>query len=199
MRAAWQDLVSARTCPHPGGRTPTRARDRRSTGHWRCSVIGRVWPRPRRCTTCQAAALLTSPTKRSGTRRRWTTASWRGCCVNPGCVRAGGDDLGMSQKFIAVDREQELLLPPSLREWLPMGHFAWFVLDAVEQMDLSGFCAGSRKTWRSSAGRSSARPSSGRPGSPPTASAWVGARTPTRRPQRRPVARSTHQILTRGG
>ena len=50
----------------------------------------------------------------------------------------------MSQNFIAVDRDQELLLPPSLREWLPAGHFAWFVLDAVEEMDLSGFYAAYR-------------------------------------------------------
>jgi len=26
----------------------------------------------------------------------------------------------MAQNFIACDREQELLLPPSLREWLPL-------------------------------------------------------------------------------
>src|SRR5687768_8160402 len=32
------------------------------------------------------------------------------------------------------DREQELLLPPSLREWLPEDHLAWFVLDAVDAM-----------------------------------------------------------------
>ena len=37
------------------------------------------------------------------------------------------------------DREQALLLPPSLREWLPVGHLAWFVLDAVEQIDLTAF------------------------------------------------------------
>ena len=37
----------------------------------------------------------------------------------------------MAQNFIACDREQELLLPPSLREWLPEAHLAWFVLDAV--------------------------------------------------------------------
>ena len=37
----------------------------------------------------------------------------------------------MAQNFIACDREQELLLPPSLREWLPEEHLAWFVLDAV--------------------------------------------------------------------
>ena len=50
-----------------------------------------------------------------------------------------GTIAGMSQNFIVCDREQELLLPPSLREWLPEGHLAWFVLAAVEEMDLSGF------------------------------------------------------------
>ena len=50
----------------------------------------------------------------------------------------------MAQNFIACDREQELLLPPSLREWLPEGHLAWFVLDAVEAMDLAPFVAGYR-------------------------------------------------------
>lgn len=43
----------------------------------------------------------------------------------------------MSQNFMACDREQELLLPPSLREWLAEDHLAWFVLDAVEQVDLN--------------------------------------------------------------
>ncbi len=50
----------------------------------------------------------------------------------------------MAQNFIACDREQELLLPPSLREWLPEDHLAWFVLDAVEAMDLEAFFAGYR-------------------------------------------------------
>jgi transposase len=30
-------------------------------------------------------------------------------------------------------------LPPSLREWLPAGHLAWFVIDAVERLDLTAF------------------------------------------------------------
>src|SRR3954454_3373859 len=50
----------------------------------------------------------------------------------------------MPQNFIACDREQALLLPPSLREWLPAGHLAWFVLDAVEQVDLTAFYAAYR-------------------------------------------------------
>lgn len=31
------------------------------------------------------------------------------------------------------------MLPPSLREWLPEGHLAWTILEAVEEMDLSAF------------------------------------------------------------
>jgi transposase len=50
----------------------------------------------------------------------------------------------MAQNFIACDRDQELLLPPSLREWLPEDHFAWFVLDAVDAMDLTAFLAAYR-------------------------------------------------------
>ena len=51
----------------------------------------------------------------------------------------------MAQNFIACDREQELLLPPSLREWLPENHLAWFVLDAVDAMDLKAFFGGYRE------------------------------------------------------
>ena len=45
----------------------------------------------------------------------------------------------MAQNFIAFDRDQELLLPPDLRDWLPGDHLAWFVLGAVEEMDLDAF------------------------------------------------------------
>src|ERR1700755_1333004 len=50
----------------------------------------------------------------------------------------------MPQNFLACDREQELLLPPSLREWLPEDHLAWFVIDAVAQLDLAAFYAAYR-------------------------------------------------------
>src|SRR2546430_787288 len=33
--------------------------------------------------------------------------------------------------------EQDLLLPPSLRDWLPENHLAHFVSDVVDQLDLS--------------------------------------------------------------
>ena len=45
----------------------------------------------------------------------------------------------MAQNFLPCDRDQELLLPPSLREWLPEDHLAWFVLDSVAELDLDGF------------------------------------------------------------
>ena len=35
-------------------------------------------------------------------------------------------------------------MPPSLREWLPEGHLAWFVIDAVAQLDLNSFYAAYR-------------------------------------------------------
>ena len=47
----------------------------------------------------------------------------------------------MAQNFVSCDRDQELLLPPSLREWLPEDHLAWFVIDAVAALDLAAFCA----------------------------------------------------------
>ena len=33
--------------------------------------------------------------------------------------------------------EQTLLLPPSLTEWLPQGHLAYFISDTIEELDLS--------------------------------------------------------------
>jgi transposase len=50
----------------------------------------------------------------------------------------------MPQNFLACDREQELLLPPSLREWLPEEHFAWFVIEVVGELDLAAFFAAYR-------------------------------------------------------
>ena len=47
----------------------------------------------------------------------------------------------MGQNFISGDRDQVLLLPPDLRSWLPEGHLALFVVDAVGELDLSAFYA----------------------------------------------------------
>ena len=50
----------------------------------------------------------------------------------------------MPQNFIGCDREQVFLMPPSLREWLPEDHLAWFVIETVEGMDLDAFYAACR-------------------------------------------------------
>ena len=34
------------------------------------------------------------------------------------------------------DRRQGFLLPPSPSDWLPEGHLAWFIIDAVEQLNI---------------------------------------------------------------
>ena len=43
----------------------------------------------------------------------------------------------MGKTYRAYLPEQDLLLPPSLRDWLPEDHLAYFVCDVVEQLDLS--------------------------------------------------------------
>ncbi|MFK8083051.1 MAG: IS1182 family transposase [Granulosicoccus sp.] len=42
------------------------------------------------------------------------------------------------RKYVA---EQDVLLPPSLHEWLPEGHLAYFIGDTVDALDLSAFHA----------------------------------------------------------
>jgi len=45
----------------------------------------------------------------------------------------------MAQNFLSCDREQAMLLPASVAEWLPEGHLARFVVEVVERLDLSAF------------------------------------------------------------
>jgi hypothetical protein len=45
----------------------------------------------------------------------------------------------MAQNFVGADRDRVVLLPPSLRDWLPQDHLAWWVIDAVAAMNLSAF------------------------------------------------------------
>jgi hypothetical protein len=48
----------------------------------------------------------------------------------------------MAQDFVECGREQAFLMPASLREWLPEDHLAWFVIEAVGEMELGEFYAG---------------------------------------------------------
>ena len=40
-------------------------------------------------------------------------------------------------RFVAVDRDTAYLLPPSVDEWLPQDHLARFVVEVIDQLDLS--------------------------------------------------------------
>jgi hypothetical protein len=51
----------------------------------------------------------------------------------------------MAQNFLSSDRNQPLLLPPDLRDWLPEDHLAWFVIEAVDELDLEPFYASYRQ------------------------------------------------------
>src|SRR5829696_6764472 len=55
----------------------------------------------------------------------------------------------MGQRFVACDREQSFLMPPDVRDWLSDGHLAWFVIDAVAEMNLEAFYAAYREDGRS--------------------------------------------------
>jgi len=57
----------------------------------------------------------------------------------------------MGFNFLACDRSQEYLMPPSVAEWLPADHLAWFLIDAVGQFDLSEFLASYRADGRGGA------------------------------------------------
>ncbi|MDR1588142.1 MAG: IS5/IS1182 family transposase, partial [Treponema sp.] len=44
----------------------------------------------------------------------------------------------MSARFVNVDRDTPLLFPADLREWIPENHLVHFIIEAVEQLDVSG-------------------------------------------------------------
>jgi transposase len=45
----------------------------------------------------------------------------------------------VAQNFLPCDRQQAMLLPPDLRDWLDEDHLAWFVIEAIEALDLGAF------------------------------------------------------------
>ncbi len=45
----------------------------------------------------------------------------------------------MGTHYRPYEPEQPFLLPPSLRDWLPEDHLAYFISDTIDQLDLSGF------------------------------------------------------------
>src|SRR3954447_7055527 len=127
----------------------------------------------------------------------------------------------MGQRFVACDREQSLLMPPDVLEWLPPRHLAWFVIDAVAEMDFEAFYGAYRLDGRSrppydpammvalllyayargdpvlagSSARAKKTSPSGswRPSSGPITRRWRGSSCATRR-RSRSVRRSAHAV-----
>ena len=43
----------------------------------------------------------------------------------------------MARDFMPYPLDQQYLLPPDMREWVPSGHLIWFVSDVVDSLNLS--------------------------------------------------------------
>ena len=63
-------------------------------------------------------------------------------------AKSGGDVLllVMSARFVNIDRNTPLLLPPDLRDWLPQDHLVHFVVEVVQSMDCREFKVNERGT-----------------------------------------------------
>jgi transposase len=51
----------------------------------------------------------------------------------------------------AVERDQQFLLPPSVSDWLPSDHLAWFIIDLVAELDLTELYSSLRTDGRGGA------------------------------------------------
>jgi transposase len=52
----------------------------------------------------------------------------------------------MATRFVPIDRDTPLLLPPNLRDWVPADHLVHFILDAVDALDLRQIKVNTRGT-----------------------------------------------------
>lgn len=52
----------------------------------------------------------------------------------------------MGARFVSVDRDTPMLLPPDLRDWVPEDDLVHFVIEAVERLPLERFRVNHRGT-----------------------------------------------------
>jgi hypothetical protein len=52
-------------------------------------------------------------------------------------VLLAAENLIMARGCRPVDRDQQFLLPPDMREWLPASDPVWLVMRLIEQLDTS--------------------------------------------------------------
>jgi transposase len=67
----------------------------------------------------------------------------------------------MAKSYRPVVRDQQYLMPENMRDWLPDNHVVWFVIDVIEQADMSAFEGRRRRrsTLTSTAGQRGYDPS----------------------------------------
>jgi transposase len=51
----------------------------------------------------------------------------------------------MAKSYRRVDRDQQFLLPTDMGLWLAPDHFVWFLIDVVDQLDMTAFAAVGRR------------------------------------------------------
>lgn len=68
--------------------------------------------------------------------------------VSPAKSGPGVGEMGVAVNVRCGDVDQLLLMPPSVRDWLPEDHLAFFVLDTVAELDLSEFFSAYRADGR---------------------------------------------------
>jgi transposase len=74
----------------------------------------------------------------------------------------------MSRRFKEYDLDQDFLLPPSIREWLPTGDLVYFLLDVVQGLDLSQIYKYYEVVPNAEGNRQEAKAASGQPPFDPT-------------------------------
>src|SRR5260370_40989374 len=52
----------------------------------------------------------------------------------------------MPARFVSIDRDTPMLLPPDLRDWVPEDHLVQFIIEAVGLLDLSAARVNERGT-----------------------------------------------------
>lgn len=45
----------------------------------------------------------------------------------------------MAAKFVILDRDTPMMLPPDLRDWISEDSMVHFIVDAVEALEIKGF------------------------------------------------------------
>src|SRR6266496_1842020 len=66
-------------------------------------------------------------------------------------IMLGSRGSGVAVNVRGGDLDQLFLMPPSVRDWLPEGHLAFFVLDVVAELDLAAFLRAHRLDGRGGA------------------------------------------------